>query len=118
MRIARPEWVTDEPSWLNDWQAVVTQAQALLEGRVGVIVCARHMTRLAFQLREEHDPNFIVFRGIDSESDCLPAGAERGNWSSTALVEEDRKISVAENQWREVAKNAASKLIAKYEGKA
>ncbi|HRN82095.1 MULTISPECIES: hypothetical protein [Nitrosomonas] len=96
----------------------MARARDLVEGRIGVIVCAREMSKLAFWLREQNDPSFATFRGIDSESDTLPAGPERQYWSESALREEDEKIRVAEDLWRTVAMEAARALMEKYRASA
>lgn len=114
MRVTPPAWVTNEASWRKNRRRVVARAGDLIEGRIGVIVCAREMSKLAFWLREQNDPNFMTFRGIDSESDTLSAGPGREFWSASALRDEDQKIRTAENAWRAVAVEAARALIAKY----
>jgi hypothetical protein len=114
MPITPPQWVTNEASWRKTRRKVVARARDFIEGRIGVITCAREMSRLAFWLREQNDPNFITFRGIDSESDALPVGPERQCWSESALREEDEKIRAAEELWRVAATEAARRLMEKY----
>ena len=114
MSVNRPEWVTNEASWLKNRRRVVARARDLVDGRLGVIACAREMGKLAFWLREENDPSFMLFRAIDSESDSLPVGSEREFWSESALREEDQKIHAFEDSWREDAVQAAKVLLAKY----
>jgi hypothetical protein len=111
---SRPEWVTNEASWLKNRRRVVARARDLIDGRIGVIVCAREMSKLAFWLREQNDPSFMIFRGIDSESDALPAGPEREFWSASALREQDQKIDAFEGSWRDAAMQAAKDLVEKY----
>jgi len=110
----KPYWVTNEASWLKTRKKVVARAKDLLNNRMGVIVCAREMCKLAFWLRAEDDPHFQVFKGITSASDELPAGEERQHWSSKALEREDKKIARVEKLWRKAACDSASKLIAIY----
>jgi hypothetical protein len=114
MPVIPPAWVTNEASWRKKRKTVVARARDLIEGRIGVIVCAREMSKLAFWLREQDDPNFVTFRAIDSESDTLPAGPEREFWSASALREEDEKIHAAESLWRASAMEAAQALLEKY----
>src|SRR5262245_15580358 len=114
MPVTPPEWATNEASWRKTRRRVVARARDLIEGRIGVIMCAREMSKLAFWLREQNDPDFLIFRGIDSESDALPAGPERQWWSESALREEDEKIRAAEDLWRVAATEAARALIEKY----
>lgn len=110
----KPSWVTNEASWRNTCKKVVARARDLEENRIGVIVCAREMCKLAFWLRVEDDPDFLVFRRIASESDDLPAGEERQHWSESALKKEDVKIDEVESIWRSAALEAAESLRKKY----
>jgi hypothetical protein len=114
-RMKRPDWVTNEASWKKTCRKVVARARDLSEGRIGVIVCAREMSKLAFWLRAEEDPDFKVFRAIESESIDLPAGTERQRWSVSALEREDKKISEFKSVWRGDALAAAAALMKKYE---
>lgn len=110
----RPAWVTNEASWIKTCKKVLARARDLEEKRIGVIVCAREMCKLAFWLRAENDQDFIVFRAIASESDELPAGPERQHWLESALQKEDVKISKFENIWHSAALKAAQSLKKKY----
>ncbi len=111
----RPDWVTNEASWKKTCRKVVARARDLSEGRIGVIVCACEMSKLAFWLRAEEDPDFKVFRAIESDSIDLPAGAERQHWSASALKRENQKIGEFESVWRRDALTAAAALERKYE---
>jgi hypothetical protein len=117
MSMRPPSWVANEASWLENRRRVVARARDLIEGRIGVIVCAREMSKLAFWLREESDPSFMVFRGIDTETDSLPAGPERDFWSESALREKDQMIHAAEIKWQDAAMEAAKNLVARYTGR-
>ncbi len=110
-----PEWVTNEASWIKTCKKVVARASDLEEDRISVINCAREMSKLAFWLREQDDKNFIVFRGINSESDTLPTGKEREHWSEDALKREDKEILRVEAEWKNEALLAAQSLRIKYE---
>ncbi|KKL03102.1 hypothetical protein EIK76_13785 [Rheinheimera mesophila] len=111
----KPDWVTNEASWIKTCKKVVARARDLEENRIGVIVCAREMCKLAFWLRAEDDQDFKVFRDIDSDSAHLPAGQERQRWAQSALQREDVKIAEVENAWHSAAIKAAQSLKQKYE---
>jgi hypothetical protein len=87
----QPDWATNEHQRRANCQEIVERSQDLLDGRLGVILAARALKELAFRVRAEEDEDFRLFRVIDSESDALPAGAERGKGSATALEREDAR---------------------------
>jgi hypothetical protein len=85
-------------------------AKELVEGRIGVIAAAR-------ELRQFHDKEaqlaeiLLTFVGIDSETDALPVGGVRKEWSRDALERKDREIAKAEQFYRDSAMNAAAELV-------
>jgi len=103
----RPSWVTNEPEWLADRHDIVRCAQALVEGRAGIIELTRTLYRLGFKVRAHDDPDFRRFAGIYSESDALPVGQERKNWAPTALEREEPNIVAFELRWRDLAIESA-----------
>jgi hypothetical protein len=111
-----PAWVVNKEEWEADCAAIVQCTLDLLEGRRGIIESARVLQRLAFRVRGEHDADFVVFRGIDSESDALPVGPEREHWAAAVLAREDEKIRSYENQCRPAAVQSARRLMWKYGG--
>jgi hypothetical protein len=110
----RPWWATNEHEWQDDCREIVQCCRDLLEERLGVIEAARRMGGLASRVRASHDPDFLFFSGLDSESDALPVGPVRQYWSVTALVREDAKIAAFEEKWRGEACLAAGRLAEKY----
>ena len=48
---------------------------------------------------------------IDSETDALPVGEVRREWSPDALKRKDKESTEAEDFYRDSAINAATKLI-------
>ena len=110
----QPSWVRNEADWLADCASIVQCGLALIEGHIGVIESARAMFGLAHKVRDERDPAFAVFCAIYSESDALPVGEERKNWSPSALQREDSKIGLLEDRWRDRSFQAAQLLVKKY----
>ena len=90
---------------------VVQACRALIAGDAGVILTARLLSSLGHRLGEEDDPAFVTFRGIDSETDHLPAGQERQHWAPDALAREDQEIERVEAWYREAAIAAAHELL-------
>ena len=100
-------------------QEIVRVAHRILDGSVGVIAGAREMTQVRFRSHSnDRDENFLVFVGIDSETDHLPVGEVRKHWSAEALAQKDIEIKEAEDFFRERAYTAARALIQRYEEKA
>ena len=97
-------------------QKVVAIARELLAGRLGVLEAARRISGLRgdrVQL-DEFDPDFITFLGIDSETDDLPLGEDRGHWAPAALAQKDLEIARCEELYRSHAIEAASRLVARF----
>ena len=110
----RPAWVTNEHQWRDNCREIVQRCQDLLDGRVGVIEAARSLKEWAFRVRAEEDEDFTLFRVIDSESDALPVGPERAQWSTAALEREVARIAGFGDNWREHALAAARNLAQRY----
>src|SRR5690242_10522770 len=105
----RPAWVTNELEWQEHCREIVQCCQDLLEGRVGVIEAARRLVGLASKVRASRDPDFVLFVGLDFESDALPVGPVRQYWSTVALEREDATIAAFEAKWRGEACLAAKR---------
>jgi hypothetical protein len=93
---------------------VVAAAQSILSGELGVVAGARQLCGLAHQVGADRDPDFIVFIGIDSESDHLPIGEVRQQWNPDALLAKDAELADYEARVRERAFAACRSLIQKY----
>jgi hypothetical protein len=87
----------------------------LLKGRVGVIEAARAIRALAFSMKVENEPEFLLFIVIDSETDDMPVGEVRARWAPDALRREDVRIEAAEVVLGDRAVSAASKLAERYD---
>ena len=91
-------------------------AKATLAGDLGVITGVRQL--IAFQHKielAEAEDDFRVLVGIDSETDHLPIGSQRLNWSETALRKKEREIVEAEAHAAEDVLRVCQRLIAKLE---
>jgi hypothetical protein len=97
-------------------QQVAQIAQDILEGRVGVIVGARQISRFCggHLGLDERDPDLNTFVGIDSETDDLPIGDARQYWAPDVLAVKDAEIARCEVMFREPALEAASHLVARF----
>ncbi len=82
---------------------------------MGVIETARALYPLAVWTKVENEPDFLLFRAIESETDHLPVGPVREKWAAHALAQEDVKIRAVENHWRAQALEAATRLAERYQ---
>jgi hypothetical protein len=101
---------------------VVRFARALLKGEIGVIEGSRELRSLQFEVSDDDfDPDFMLFVAIDSETDHLPVGSVRANWTTEALKGKDLEIKKAEgfyrNQIAEIVE-ACKKLIVRFDNPA
>ncbi len=109
-----PDGITNEPQWRKHCRKIHARAQDLIDCRMGVIETARALYSLAVWTKVENEPEFILFRTIESETDHLPVGPVREKWAAHALVREDIEIRTAENYWRAQALRAAVRLAERY----
>lgn len=109
-----PDWVRDEHAWRKDRLLAVNRSLDYLEGRAGLVEVARDLCDCAARLRADRDPDFLLFRAIDSETDHLPIGKFREGWASDSLLIKDQEIQDAEAFYRSAATSAAKSLIEKY----
>src|SRR5690348_1498703 len=99
----RPAWVTNEEEWTELCREITARSRDLLESRLGILEVARQLVALGHSVRAEHDPDFITFTAIDSESDHLPVGSFRREWAPDALERKDAEIRALEERWRDDA---------------
>jgi hypothetical protein len=111
-----PDWVRDEHTWRKDRLLVVNRSLDYLEGRAGLIEVSRDLCACAARLRADRDPDFLLFRAIDSETDHLPIGKFREGWAADSLLIKDQEIRSVEEFYRSNATAAAKKLVEKYSG--
>jgi hypothetical protein len=97
---------------------VITQAYAILNGEVGLIEGCIRMARLAHEVVPSwvDDPDFVVFGSIASETDHLPIGAARAQWSDAALAREDKNTALIEQSARSDVHSACTNIIRRFRG--
>jgi hypothetical protein len=96
-------------------QRVGEAASAILRGELGLIEGSRLLCSLRSRVSSlDHDPDFLPFVEIDSETDDLPVGNLRQHWASDALVSKDQKIQAAEAFYHGVAFAACERLLVRF----
>ena len=94
----------------------VKTAKEMLAGNIGIVEGSRILKVLGFEItNQDHDPDFIAFIGIDSESDHIPLGKVREKWSSEGLKKMDIELLEIEDHYRTWALEACTKIIARFE---
>jgi hypothetical protein len=91
-------------------------ARQMLAGEVGIIAASRELGYLRHEVEPQLANVLVTFTAIDSETDTLPVGDVRKEWSPEALERKDKEIAGAEDFYRETAVNAATELIRLLEG--
>jgi hypothetical protein len=86
-------------------------AKQLLGGQIGVIAASRELSALRHKVEPPLAEALLVFTAIDSETDALPIGEVRQQWSDEALGRKDPEIAEAESRYRETAMEAATRLL-------
>lgn len=95
---------------------IVAICEAALAEEIGIIAASRHLTALGLELLDGHDEeDFLIFRGVDSETDHLPVDIERKNWDTEALMRKDVEIAKAEALYKNDVIAACRKLIKRFE---
>ena len=101
---------------------IVATCEAILRGELGALAGARILCDLRFAVGPEIPPatffrpdeDFDAFEAIESETDHLPIGWERSNWSAEALAEKEPEGARAEAWAKEVAFPACEKLMERF----
>ncbi|MDB6074288.1 MAG: hypothetical protein JWO89_1928 [Verrucomicrobiaceae bacterium] len=97
-------------------QCIVELASAILNGGLGIIEGSRRICNLQGDVSSlDHDPDFLPFVVIDSETDHFPIGETRQHWAPESLVLKDREIVNAESFYQELAFAGCRRLLERYE---
>ena len=91
-------------------------AHAILAEEVGLIEGVRDLTSIGYGLVRDFwdDPDFSVLAAVNSETDDLPVGQERGHWDPAALAVKDREIANYESIVRDAVLTACRSICARY----
>jgi len=100
----------------STWQSerlsqLVETLDALLGSRVSVIEASRMIATVRFDLKQDNNPLFSPFVGIDSETDQFPLGTVRELWASEALARYDQERELAEQHYSPFAAQSATALL-------
>jgi len=90
---------------------ILSLTKQLLTGQLGIIAASRELSRLRHEVESDLAEVLEVFNAIDSDTDTLPIGEVRQDWSPEALELKDRQIREAENYYHDAAIEAAIRLL-------
>lgn len=85
-------------------------SKEILSGEVGLLLGIRKLLPNLFVLGLDNHPDFIIFKGIDSQEDHLPVGPERVYWNKEALAKKDLEVAEAEKFHRDLTFKACESL--------
>ena len=86
-------------------------AKQLAAGEISVIAASRQLSHFRHDVELPLAHILLTFAAIDSETDALPVGDARREWSAEALERKDREITEAEDFYRNTAIDAANELV-------
>lgn len=105
----------DEDQLRNVQSELVVAATALKNGQIGFVDGVRRILRLgSVASPQDHDPDFMLFVGIDSTSDHLPGLDQRPHCSAAWLEQCDKEAHELEAHWAAEVHAACDVLMARY----
>ena len=111
--MASPSYNEEHRRWASG--KIVAVARNVLAGQVGIVAASRQLAAWRFDVGAEHDPDFVFFVGVDSETDHLPVGDVRQRWSPDVMRAKDDELRDFEASVRDEAFRVCRSLIQKYE---
>lgn len=94
----------------------VEVASKILDGKIGLIEGVRRLVSFQNEIGSANDEEFLVLKGIESETDDFPIGEARQNWSEAILKDKDAEIEEYEDQVRASVVDACRRFIQKHGG--
>jgi hypothetical protein len=111
------QYATHEEYARSVRRAVVSTAQAMLDGKLSFLIGSRQLAALRLETNTAaDDADFLIFVAIDSETDALPLGAVREHWDQSALTRLEPEIEEAEHWASTVGADACRSLITRFGG--
>lgn len=96
---------------------VVRTANAIAAREISFIEGIRNLRSLAHSASHiDHDPDFMLFAAIDSQSDHIPSAAARSMCSDSWLAECDQEAKRLEDFYETEVKAACNRLIERFSG--
>lgn len=105
----------DEAQLHRAYGEVVSAAEALEIGEINFVEGVRRIAGLrALVSQLDHDPDFMLFVAIDSESDHLPGVEQREHCAPEWLDQCDREARELETFWIAQVRTACAALVTRF----
>jgi hypothetical protein len=96
-------------------QEIAEIAKSMMEGSIRPLLGVRESLPFLHNLEKEIDPKiYMLFVGVNSETDGLPIRPERAYWATGPLREKDEAANNYEARVRDKLINAAEKLYLQF----
>lgn len=107
----------DEGQLRKVYDEVVSAAKELAAGQVSFVDGIRRVAAMRWLASPiDHDPDFMLFVGIDSESDHLPGIENRPQCAQAWLDQCDKEARELESFWSAEVRTACAVLVARFSG--
>ena len=94
---------------------VVRIASALKDDKIEFLEGVRALRALQFDVtRKDHDPDFMPFEGVYSETDCIPEGLLRQRCSPSFLDTCNSDLEKIKETFNKQIKEACDRLITRF----
>jgi hypothetical protein len=109
------EW-SDPELRSNPKSDAIEIARDVLEGKIGIAKGSARLSGLAHRIvpRGREDPDFDVFRAVESATFGLPVGSVRQYWSTQALAEVDASLEQIEKDAGARVRCACKNIIERF----
>ncbi|RAP57343.1 hypothetical protein [Oleiagrimonas sp. MCCC 1A03011] len=97
---------------LENQSLLIEALEAFLGSRIGVVEATRLICSACFALRQDNNPLFTPFIGINSETHIFSVGPARELWAHEALVRYDQERAFQEQNFNAFATRSAIALLA------
>lgn len=105
----------DQAKLISAHGDVVSAAMALETGQINFVEGIRRLAGLRSKVTQvDHDPDFVLFVAIDSESDHLPGTEQRELCAPEWLDQCDREARELETFWIEQVRTACATLVTRF----
>jgi len=97
-------------------RSAVEVARRVIAGDLRIIEGCRQLTRLGHHVVENwmRDPDFVVFVGLESETDHLPLEEERADWNPASFEAQQAEVARFEEAARDEVMAACRSVIARF----
>ncbi len=79
-------------------------------GTLSLTEISRRLTRISHDLGVENEPDFLLIRGIESETDKFPLGPHRDIWGADVLQRFDTEREAIEASYAQEASAAIRRI--------